>query len=139
MGLMGRLVERVLVGTCLGSVNLILLGVAGLIRLLPEALRLIHFCLRGVLILSFRLYRLILGRLAPMMRQGLGLDLQDGFPRAVVCSLLSLALGAMLLILIRGHVTGWGLGLCLLHGLAVALAWDEIEDPGGLQLGTRTE
>jgi hypothetical protein len=74
-----------------------------------------------------------------MMRQGLDVDIEDGFPRAAACSLLSLGLGVILLLLIRGRVTGWGLGLCLLHGLAVALAWDEIEDPGGLQLGTRTE
>jgi hypothetical protein len=139
MGLIWRLFERVLVGTCLGSINLVLVALAGLLRSLPQLFHLARSCLRGILILSFRLYRLVLGRLAPGIQQTLHVDVQRGFPRVAICVLLSLGLGTIFLFLIRGRLTGLGLGLSLLHGLAVALAWDEIEAPGGLQLGTKLQ
>jgi hypothetical protein len=139
MGLIWRLFERVLVGTCLGSMNLVLLALAGLLRFLPQLFHLARSCLRGILILSFRLYRLIVTRLAPTVWDALGVDVRDGFPRVVACALLSLVLGTILLFLVRGGITGWGVGMCLVHGLAVALAWDEIEAPGGLQLGTKLQ
>jgi len=31
----------------------------------------------------------------------------------------------------------WVIGLSLVHGFIVSLAWDELQTPGGIQLGTR--
>jgi len=128
-----------LVGTCLVSSSLVLLSIAALLRLLPQFLNLIRLLLRGLLILSFRFYHLLLTRLAPVIEERLNITILTGHLRLIASLLLSLILGLLLLLLIGSPVTGWSVGLSLLHGLAVGLAWDEIEKPGGLQLGVKIE
>ena len=136
LGLMFRLLGSVLAGVCLAALGLILSGLAALLRLLP---RLTRLGLRGFLILSFRLYHLLLTRVAPGVEQHLNVKVLAAPSRVVACFLLSLVLGLSFLLLTNLPVTGWGVGLSLLHGLAVGLAWDEIEKPGGLQLGVKIE
>ncbi len=134
-----RLFDRVLVGTCLVSLSLVFLSLAALLRLLPRLLHLIGRCLRGLLILSFRLYRLLLTRIAPPLQRRLRVDILDGPARLIASVVLSLALGALVLVLSRFRVTAWSIVLWLLHGLFVGLAWDEIEEPGGLRLGAKIQ
>ena len=128
-----------LVSVCLASMSLMLFSIAALLRLLPRLLNLIHRGLRGLLILSFRFYRLILSRIAPFVYQHLNGNLLAGPLRVVSCLVLSLVLGSLLFMLVSVRVTGLSLALFLFHGLAVGLAWDEIEEPGGLQLGVKLQ
>jgi hypothetical protein len=128
-----------MVGTCLVSVSMVFLSIAGLLRLLPRFLHLIRLGSRSFLILSFRFYHLLLTRMAPVIQQHLNIHILVGHARVVATLLLSLSLGLLFLALTNLPVTRWSVGLSLLHGLAVGLAWDEIEKPGGLQLGVKIQ
>ena len=129
-----------LVGVCLGTLVLVLASIAiCLLRLLPSFWRLARRALRALLILSFRLYDLALTCLAPILQRFLNIDLMAGWPRMVACMCLSLVLGLLFLWLTKITVTVWSVGLCLLHGVTVGLAWDEFEEPGGIRLGMRLQ
>jgi len=128
-----------LVGTCLVSLSLVFFSIAALLRLLPPFLNLIRLGLRGFLILSFRLYHLLFTRMAPIIQQRLNINILTGPLRVIASLLLSLILSLLFLLLTNLPVTGWSIGLALLHGLSVGLAWDEIEKPGGLQLGVKIQ
>src|SRR5688572_6678241 len=108
-------VERALVGACIFGLVQFFLSLAALFRLLPLLLRAFRLGLRALLILSFRLYYLILGRLAPMVGRQLGIDILAGIPRVVASVLLSLLFGCLLLLVVGATVTGWGIGLLFLH------------------------
>jgi len=114
-------------------------NLAALLRLLPQFLKLIRLGLRGFLILSFRFYHLLLTRIAPVIQQCLNINVLTVHLRVVASLLLSLILGLVFLFLTSLPVTGWSVGLSVLHGLSVGLAWDEIEKPGGLQLGVKIQ
>jgi hypothetical protein len=125
-----RLFGEVFVWACLASLAVLFFSLAIWLRLLPHLLR-------GVLILSFRLYSFLLVPIAEPMRADIGVDILDGFWRVICCLLLSGSFGLLLLVVLGLPITVWSVGLCLLHGLVVGLAWDEIQQPGGLQLGTK--
>jgi hypothetical protein len=130
-------IERALVGACIFGLVQFFLSLAALFRLLPLLLRAFRLGLRGLLILSFRLYYLILSQLAPPIERQLGIDVLAGIPRVAATILLSLLLGCLLLLVVGANVTGWAIALFLVHGLFVGLTWDDIEAPGGIQLGVR--
>jgi hypothetical protein len=138
-GLVSRLFERVLVGVCLSSLGLLFFSIAALLRLLPGFLRLASRGLRVGLVLSFRFYRLLLARVAPTIERRLKINVLIDPSRVVASALLSIVMGSLLMFVIGLPVTVWSVGLCLLHGLAVGLAWDEVEAPEGLRLGARIQ
>ncbi len=133
------LFQRALLGLCIFSLIQFFLSLAIVFRLLPHSLRAFRFALRGLTILSFRLYRLVLRRLAPFMNQWLGVDIVVGVPRVLACIALSVILGTTFVLVVGRGITGWMVTLFLVHGLLVGLTWDEIEAPGGIQLGVRIE
>jgi hypothetical protein len=112
-------------------------SLASLLGLFPAFARFVRACFRATLILSYRLYALVLRTLAPHIARWLGVDLQLGWPRLVATVLLSLCIGGVILLLTPLTATAISVGLIIAHGLAVGLAWDEIAMPGGLQLGAR--
>jgi hypothetical protein len=128
-----------LVGICLASMSLAFFSIAALLRLLPHFLSLIQRALRVFLILSFRFYHLVLTCIAPTIQQLLNVDILVGSARIVASLLLSLVLGLLFILVTGWIVTGWSIVLFLLHGLFVGLAWDEIGNPAGLQLGVKIE
>jgi hypothetical protein len=128
-----------LVSTCFVSLGLVFLSIVTFLRLLPQLLYWIRVGLRGFLILSFRFYHLLFTRMAPTIQQRLDINILIGHWRVVASLLLSLILGLLFLFLIGWSVTRWRVVLALLHGLSVGLAWDEIEKPGGLQLGVKIQ
>jgi len=77
--------------------------------------------------------------MAPIVQQRLNINILAGPSRVIASLLLSLILGLLFLLLTDLPMTGWSIGLSLLHGLSVGLAWDEIEKPGGLQLGVKIQ
>lgn len=132
-----RIFEHALIGACLSSLSLFFFSLVALLRLLPGLLRFIHVCLRSILILSYRLYRLVLMWLDRHVQHRLGLTILSGYLRVIACLVLSLLLGALILLVTDLPFPGWIVGLSVIHGLIVGLAWDELEDPGGLQLGVK--
>jgi hypothetical protein len=139
VGLLFRLFEHVLVGACLSSLSLALFGITACLRLLPRFLHLARLGLRGFLVLSFRLYYRVLSHLAPAARRHLRIDILTGGHRVAASASFSLVLGLLLVLILGRPVTGWSLGLSLLHGLFVGLVWDDIEEPGGFRLGVNTQ
>jgi hypothetical protein len=129
----------VLVGVCLSAFALLLASIAALLRLLPGLLSLTRRGLRAFLILSFRAYYLLLSQLAPFFQRLVGVDVLSGPWRAIVCTLLSVALGLLCLSLAELPMTVWTIAPFAGHGLWVGLIWHQVEDAGGLQLGVRIQ
>jgi hypothetical protein len=113
-------------------------GVAILVRLLPVAAAGALALFRISLILSYRLDRLILQQIAPY-GEGYGVDVTSGLGRLGATITLSLGLGIGLWLLIGWHLSWVLAGALAIHGLVVGVAWDEIEKPGGLQMGVKIE
>jgi hypothetical protein len=135
---MGRLFSRMIGSMLAFAAAQFALGVAILVRLLPVAAAGALAALRISLILSYRLDRLILAKIAPY-GEGYGVDVTSGLGRIGMTMTLSLLLGIGLWLLIGWHVSWLLVGVLAIHGLIVGLAWDEIEKPGGLQMGVKIE
>lgn len=129
--------EHALIGTCLASLSLVLFSLAGLLRFFPRLASFLMTCLRGILILSFRLYHLTLTYLDPLVGSLLGIDVLSGYFRLIGCVLISLTIFTLIFLILGARWSVWFFLIPLLHGLSVGLAWDEIEKPGGLQLGVK--
>jgi hypothetical protein len=136
-GIIARLLANLLVGACLFAPAVFFFSLAALLGLLPVFARFLRICLRALLILSYRLYLIILTLVAPLVERWVGVDPLLGWPRLVATLTLSLIIGMVVLALTPLTATAISLGLIVVHGLAVGLAWDEIAAPGGLQLGAR--
>jgi len=133
--ILGGVIQNLCIGVCLLSPVVFFFSAAAFLRVLPPFLRSLHRCLRVLLILSYRLYRLILNALASLV----GIELAQGWLRVVI----TIALSAVITIGLH-QVAGWpwqwwSLGLGVLHGLCVGLVWDEIDKPGGVQVGVTLE
>ena len=126
-----------LIGVSLLVLSLATVILAVLIHFLPRSFPFIRQGLRIFLILSYRLYKLSLMRMAPGISRLFGVDLLEGHLRLVVCVLLSLFVGLSIQLVTRTHVNVLLMGIAGLHGLSVALIWDEIENPAGIHLGER--
>ena len=130
-----RFLGNVLVGICLASLSLLFMSIASLLRLTPRFLRFIRLCLRGFLVLSVRLYAFLFSILDPIIQQLLHADILADPCRMVACLLSSLLIGLLLVLLSISPVSPWIILPCLVHGVAVDLAWGEFEQPGGVQMG----
>ena len=137
--LLFRTFNQLLIFACCFSVILLFLSLAGLLRLLPALIPYVRRALRWLFVLSFRLYRHVLAWLAPYVEAYLGFSVVAGFPRVVAAVLLSVILGVTFLLLAHWSITAWSVGLCVLHGLVVGVAWDELEESEGLRLGVKAE
>jgi len=126
-----------ILGTCLFSVAWLLLSLGIIIRLLPRLFKLVRHLIRGILIVSYRLYAMILSPVAPVLEQRLGINILAGFSRVIATSFLSLLFGLPLVWLATGSVLGFASMLLIIHGLVVGVVWKEIEEPGDLQLGAK--
>jgi len=124
---------------CLFSLAQCFIALALLLRFLPATAKFARFCLRGLLILSFRWYRLLLTQIAPFLKRLVGIDILAGIARVGATILLSLLQGFVLLFLLHWPIAVWNVGLFVLHGLLVGLAWDEMEHPGDLQMGAHIQ
>ena len=130
---------NLLTAGCLFSLNMIILVLAGLLRLLPSFLKFIRNAIRMIMNLSIRFYNLILSRAAPIMGQQLGINILKGFARVIATILISLVIGLFILALLHWPINILTVGICILHGLVVGLAWDGISSLGNLNLGDHIE
>ena len=135
--LLGRLFNQLLIAGCCLSLVLVLVSLAGVLRLVPALLPFVRLCLRAFLVLSYRAYALILRRLAPNITRWLGVDVLTPVPRLVATLLLSLGFGLAFFTLTQAPVTIWNTGLLVFHGLAVGWIWDGIEGSDDLLLGVK--
>ena len=105
-----------------------------LIRFIPHVVAVVRYLAQLVLSLSVFACRLLLTRLAPFAAR-LGIDLVNSPWRVVATSVLSLALGAAVLLVARYQLTPtWMIGF-VVYGLLVGIVWDNLGPPTGLTLG----
>lgn len=134
-GIVGTLLQNVILGMCLVSPVVFFFSLAAFLGLLPAFLRFMHGALRVTLILSYRLYQLVLAGVTSLT----GVDIVQGWLRVVASTILSTVIGIAIHLVAEWPLWWWSVGLCVLHGLCVGLAWDEIERPGGVQVGVRLQ
>ena len=139
LGFVSRFLVSFLVGTLVASLSLFFVSLAGLLRLLPRLLQFLRHCLRSLLILCVHLYRFIFSLIAPMIQWFLPIDLMANPWRMIACVLVSLLIGLLVPLVTQMPEMAWIIVPSLLHGLGVGLTWNEIEEPGGLQMGTRIQ
>ena len=124
---------------CLLTLNIILIAIAGGLRLLPTIFRFLRRTVRGMLLLSVRFYDNIFKRLAPLLKRHLGIDNLSGWWYIPCSILLSLVIGSSIVLLLGIKVNGWSVGVCALHGLLVGLTRNHTTSPQGLHLGVDIE
>jgi hypothetical protein len=138
---MGRAVggffAAIVLATTFFAINLFFVALAGVLRLLPMLVPLAGRFLWGLLVLSCRVYYLLLSRLAPYVEQSLGIRLLEGLWRLTTTLLMSLTIGLTFLMIAQLPLTVWTVLPCILHGLFVDFVWDEIPEMGELQMGIR--
>jgi hypothetical protein len=135
IGFLLNFLGRVLIGALFFGLTFLLINFMAVVRLLPYLLVGVRRIVRNLVILSYRFYRMTFIRLQPMIQNQLGIDVLNGPARLILCILFSLALGSLALIFVDLSTGIWIIGISFLHGLFVGLAWDDIENPGGVQLG----
>jgi len=134
-GLIFGFLGRLLIGALLFSLVFAFFSLAVSLRLMPRLIEGGRRVVRAVLILSYRFYHMTFVRLQPFVLYHLGLDILSGYSRLAMCIVFSLVIATLPLIFVDASLGIWILGLSVLHGLFVGLAWDDIENPGGIQLG----
>lgn len=136
-GMLGSLLGTIVVGTTVFTLNLLFMGLASVLRLLPLLFPLLgRFCW-GTLVFSCRFYYLLLGRVAPLLEQHTQIKILEGLTRLGVVLGMSLALGLGFLFLSQIAITWWTVLPFVIHGFFVDFAWDDIPGLGALEMGTR--
>lgn len=130
-----RLLGNLGIGFLLGLCGGVLVAALSVLANLPQIADLIMRILRGLLRLSYFVYAALLNRLHPWARRTVGLDLLATRPRVILCLLFSMGLGGTLLVWRDWSPTIWLFAISATHGLAVGLAWDNLVQPDGFQLG----
>jgi len=127
----------VIIGVCAFSVLQGAIGLAAVLRLLPALLSLARYLTRLSFVASFRLYRLLFALVAPLVKRSSGIDLLTGIPRLVATVALSTSLWLTALLLLQASLSVWIFVPAILHGLIVGLLWDDLAQPGELQMGIK--
>jgi hypothetical protein len=133
------MIGNLMTAGCLFSLNMIILVLAGLLRMLPTFLKFLRQAIGMILNLSIRFYNLLLVQAAPLLGQHLGIDILKGLGRVTATMLLSLIFGGFIILVANLPLNWLSLGICMLHGLVVGLAWDGIATINQLNLGDRLE
>ena len=113
-----------------------ILSLLGLvIRFLPHILTTARYLAQLFVAASVFVYRLILTRLAPITAF-LRIDLLNGPWRLVATTLLSVAIGAGIVLVARWSITPTAVIVSGVHGLLIGIVWDNLGPPSnGLTLG----
>lgn len=136
-GILGSLLGTVVIGTTVFTINLVFMGIASVLRLLPLLLPLLGRIAWGTVVFSCRLYYLMLRRIAPVVERQTKIKILEGLWRMGVTLGMSLTLGLGILFFSGMAITWWTMLPFLVHGLFVDFAWDDIPGLGALETGTR--
>jgi hypothetical protein len=119
------------------AVSLFFVALANILRLLPTLAPILGRIAWGILVLSCRVYYLLLTRLAPFIERRWKVKILNGLWRLGVTLVLSLLSGLLFLLLTGLPMGIWTVLPFLLHGLFVDFIWDDIPGWGELQMGVR--
>jgi len=134
-----HLLGNMLIGICFSTVSLFFVSLAITLRLLPRLLSFLWMCLRGFLILSYRLYNMVLTPFANKLEQTFNIDILSNLSRVMFSLILSVTIYILLVHFTNLRVPDWMIAFPILHGLVVGLMWDGLSKPGGLQLGVEIQ
>jgi hypothetical protein len=87
------------------------------------------------MILSFRLYSMILTPIAKSLEQIFNINILSNLLRVVATLTLSVAAYLLIIHFAKLVTPDWMVAIPVLHGLTVGLMWESLARPGGLQLG----
>lgn len=124
---------------CLAMYVQLLILLAFAFHLVPTLVRVLGMSVRMFLLLSYRLYRVVLTPLAEVIQAWAGVDILTGIMRVGATTALSLTLGLIVIALTPLILSPITVGICILHGIVVGLIWNELEYPGHLHLGARVQ
>jgi hypothetical protein len=124
-----------ILGICAVACLYGVIGPLALIRFLPSLLGLARHLMRLFLVYSFRLYRVVLAWMAVYTKRYFRFNPLVGWARLATCVVLSLILTLITLLILRVSINAWLLVPALVHGLLVSLVWDDLSQPGQLQIG----
>jgi hypothetical protein len=127
--------EYMFAGGCLLAMNFVFMFLFGLLRNLPAILRAGREVLREILILTYRLYRPLIARAQPVTHRHLGIDIGRPPMRVIAAAFLSLLIMLGFDLVLRWPVSVFWSVLAVLHGSAVGLIWDGLEQADGLRMG----
>ncbi len=139
MGILFDAFEYMFAGGCLLAMNFVLMFLFGLLRNLPVILKAAREALREVLILTYRIYKPLIGHLQPVTNRYLGIQIGRTPVRMLATGLISLLLLLALDLLLRWRVSLFLSVLALLHGATVGLLWDELDQTGGFRTGEQVQ
>ncbi len=135
IGTILHLFGNLFIGICVSAISLLFVSLAITIRLLPKFLSFSRLCLRGFLILSFRLYKMILTPISNPLERMFNINILSNLPRVVATMMLSVTGYLFIVHLTKLNTPDWLIALAILHGLTVGVIWGGLMQPGGLQLG----
>jgi len=136
---MGAIMQPLIFGSCLFSLSVLFLSVSLIVRSLPTLIRLFLRALRAVLMISYRLYTLVLKRIQPEFKKQLGIRVMDRVPRIFLSMALSNLIGMVLCLVFHWHVTLWIIAILCMHGLFIGYAWSDFFEQPGIRMGERLQ
>jgi len=135
MGILLDAFEYMFAGGCLLAMNFVFMFLFGLLRNLPALLRAGREVLRETLIMTYRLYRPVITHAQAVTHRLLGIDIGRSPMRVIATALLSLLIMLGFDLVLRWRVSVFWSVLAVLHGSAVGLIWDGLEQADGLRTG----
>lgn len=134
--LIGIFIALVL-STMVFAISFFFVALANALRLLPTLVPIIGRMVWGIVVLSCRVYYLLLNRIAPDVEKRFKIKILEGLWRLATTFVVSLVLGLVLLLLTSLPLNIWTMIPFVLHGLFVDFVWDDIPGWGELQMGVR--
>jgi len=135
LGILLDAFEYMFAGGCLLAMNFVFMFLFGLLRNLPTILRAARVTVREILVLTYRLYRPVIGGAQAAIHRSLGTDIGRSPMRVITSALLSLLVMLLFDLILRWRVSLFWSLLAILHGMVVGWLWDGLEQADGLRMG----
>lgn len=132
---MGGIFTQVCLGAGLLILSLIGLVLAVSLGSLPVILEVIARIIRIIFLVSFRFYKILLTRMDPGLEHVLGLRPAKNPTRTILSIVFSTGFGLLICLVFRWPIKLWFLGVTMIHGCFIGLAWEDFFEPQGLYVG----
>ena len=132
---MGGLFVQICLGSGLLFLSLVGIVLSAFLHNLPQVWNFVVRLVRGIFLLSYRFYRILLARLEPFVEEVFGIQSMDNPWRTLLTVCFSILLGCLICLVFLWPLQAWFLGTLALHGCFIGLAWQDFFEPAGLHLG----
>ena len=118
---------NILVSIFFFAFEMLLLALAGILKLFPSFLKFARVLLDQFMELSYKFYSMILGQVAPFLQNRWGFNILVGSLRTISTIILSIIFGLLLFLILGLPISIWTVALFFIHGLAIGLIWGGVE------------